>query len=310
MSREKPMELMLISGFLGSGKTTLVQQILTRGLEGRGKVALLVNEVGRIGVDGALLSGHNVDMVELTSGCICCSMKTDFIRAVQEIRDRVSPDLLIVEATGVAQPGDILENLIDPPLKDTCRVRCLVTVVNAELFKARAVFGPFYESQIRFADILIVNKVDLVDTDSLVEIQAQLRELNEHAAVLPAEYCSVDPDLLFPGTPFHSGEQPHSHPHHAHAEEMGFHSFSFEDGGAMDRERLEAFLKALPANVFRLKGWVRLADATALLDFSAGRYRIAPYAERRNTALAFVARHCDETAILAALKGCLIRGDE
>lgn len=302
------MELVLISGFLGSGKTTLIRHILTVGLRGRGKMALLVNELGRIGVDGALLSGQDVDMVELTSGCICCTMKTDFIRAVQEIRERVSPDLLIVEATGVAQPGDILENLVDPPLKDTCRVQCLVTVVNAELFKARTVFGPFYESQIRFADILILNKIDLVEPETLEDIRAELRDLNAHAVILPTEHCSVDPARLFSASSFqHGGDHRHGQHHvHAHAEDMGFQSFSFEDGGVIDRERLDAFLKELPPTLFRLKGWVRLSDSTALLDFSAGRYRIAPYGQERGTALAFVGRHCDETAILAALKDCVI----
>jgi G3E family GTPase len=270
-------------------------------------MALLVNELGRIGVDGALLSGQDVDMVELTSGCICCTMKTDFIRAVQEIRERVSPDLLIVEATGVAQPGDILENLVDPPLKDTCRVQCLVTVVNAELFRARDVFGPFYENQIRFADVLVLNKIDLVEPETLEDIRAELRALNAHAVILPTEYCSVDPARLFPASLFqHGGDRPHGGHHHVHAEEIGFQSFSFEGEEVLDRERLEAFLKALPPTLFRLKGWVRLPDFTALLDFSTGRYRIAPYGQERGTALAFVGRHCDETAILAALKDCVI----
>ena len=108
MKGPKMMEVFLVSGFLGSGKTTLIRHLLTSRIKDLGKIALIVNEVGEIGVDGTLLSGQNVDMVEITSGCICCTMKNDFSKAVQEIRERIKPDFLIVEATGVAQPGDIL----------------------------------------------------------------------------------------------------------------------------------------------------------------------------------------------------------
>jgi len=159
------MDILLVSGFLGAGKTTLLKHLITSPTEGVGKVAVLVNEFGDVGIDGTILSGQDIDIVELTSGCICCTIKTDFFKAIGEIHERVCPDLLLVESTGVAQPGDILDVLSDPTLKEFSRLMKLVTVVDAGFFKAREVLGTFYVNQIRCADIVILNKADSVEAE-------------------------------------------------------------------------------------------------------------------------------------------------
>ena len=206
MTAAKKMEIFLVSGFLGAGKTTFVKHLLTSKLRGVGKVALIVNEVGDIGIDGTLLSGQNVDMIEIASGCICCTLKTDFARAIQEIHDRVHPDFLVVEATGVAQPGEILDAVYEPPANTYSRLRHLVTVVDTDFFKAREVLGPFYNNQISCADTILLNKIDLVSPELLREIQALVREINPDARVFTTQYCAVDPhDLL--GVGFYEGNE-------------------------------------------------------------------------------------------------------
>ncbi|MCP4669023.1 MAG: hypothetical protein GY849_22020, partial [Deltaproteobacteria bacterium] len=239
-------------------------------------------------------------------GCICCTIQTDFLRAVEEIRGRVDPDFLVVEATGVAQPGDMLDILFHPPLSDFAGLHSLVTVVDADFFKVREVLGTFYENQIRFADLLILNKIDLVETGRLREIQALLLGMNAHARVCPTQHCALDPSLLF-RTPTHGpNKRPHGagarHNHH----DWGFQAFSFQDRGPMDRERLVRFLESLPGTLFRLKGWVQLPEGSAFLDFTAGRYRIEPVHGQRSTALTFVGRDCNEKEVLAALKACML----
>jgi G3E family GTPase len=301
------MEVILVSGFLGAGKTTLVSHLLRSRPEGSGKLALIVNELGEVGVDGSLLSGQNVDMVELTSGCICCTIQTDFLRAVQEIHNRIDPDFLVVEATGVAQPGDMFDMLFQPPLSDFAGLKSLVTVVDADFFKAREILGTFYENQIRFADLLILNKIDLVGAPRLGEIQALLGRINTHAPILSTQNCVVDPSLLFQANSH--DKEPRSnrveghHNHHA----WGFQAFSFQDRGIMDRERLERFLESLPETLFRLKGWIQFPEDSAFLDFTAGRYRMEPSDRPRTTALTFVGRDCDEKELIAALRGCMIK---
>lgn len=307
------MDVILVSGFLGAGKTTLINHLLSSGAEGKGKLALIVNEVGEFGVDGALLSGRDVDMIELAGGCICCTIRTNFFNAVQEIYDSLHPDFLVVEATGVAQPGEILDVLFDLPQSEFIRPRSLITVVDAGFFKAREVLGSFYDNQIRFADILILNKADQVEAGTLREIQALLQEMNPESILVPARYCAVDISLLFDRN---YGDEGRRQPHaghgqgdhgNRHCEEGGFQSFSFRDQRPLDREKLIQFLESLPPDLFRLKGWVRYSDASGFLNFTGGRYRIEPADNSYTTALAFVGRDCNKAAILRALNDCLIK---
>ena len=311
MNDLKMMDIFLVSGFLGAGKTTLIRRLLTSNIQGIGKVALIVNEVGNLGIDGILLSGRNVDMMEITSGCICCTLKTDFSRAIQEIHDRASPDFLVVEATGVAQPGDILDTLYEPPANEFSRIRHLVTVVDADFFKAKDMFGPFYDNQIRCADTILLNKIDLIPSESISGIQASLQEMNPRATIFATQHCAMDPRHLLmvdsghmQGTDrVYHGNAGHNHDH---PEEGGFQNFSFEEKRPFDRKKLEAFLQSLPPNLFRLKGWARFPDFYAVIDFTAGRYRIAPWEEPKKTALAMVGYNCDEDEILEGLKACLV----
>jgi len=311
MSTEKKMEIFLVSGFLGAGKTTFIKHLLTSELQGVGKVALIVNEVGDIGIDGALLSGQNVDMIEIASGCICCTLKTDFARAIQEIYDRVHPDFLVVEATGVARPGEILDAVYESPANRYSRLRHLVTVVDTDFFKAREVLGPFYNNQISYADTILLNKTDLVSPELLREIQTSVREINPGARVFSTQYCAVDPhDLLRVGLYDGKEHQPQrrkpAHHQHDHPEEGGFQAFSFEGKRPFDKDKLKGFLQSLPPTLFRLKGWVRFPDSYVLLNFTAGHYNFTPSNEAKKTALAFVGYNCNETEILDALTACLI----
>jgi G3E family GTPase len=300
------MEVLLVSGFLGAGKTTLIKHLLTSRIEAVGKVAVIVNEVGEIGIDGTLLSGQNVDILELTSGCICCTMKTDFIKAVQEIHDRITPNYLVVEATGVAQPADVLDTFFYLPLSEFTSLGNQVTVVDASFFKVRELLGSFYDDQIRFANIVILNKIDLVEPESLREIEKVLCEMNPGAKVFVAQNCAIDPSLLFQG---YSGDRERNlrpingHDNH---QRWGFHTFSFVDERSLERSKLIQFLESLPLELFRLKGWVRFPDDSAFLDFSNGRYRFEPVDGQRPTTLTFVGRDCNEADILSALGDCLI----
>ena len=311
MIAAKKMEIFLVSGFLGAGKTTFIKHLLNSKLQGVGKIALIVNEVGAIGIDGTLLSGQNVDMIEIASGCICCTLKTDFAKAILEIHDRVHPDFLVVEATGVAQPGEILDAVYEPPANTFSQLRHLVTVVDTDFFKAREVLGPFYNNQISCADTILLNKTDLVSPELLREIQASVLKINPDARVFTTRHCAVDlHNLLAIGLyegekhqPEHRKAENHQHDH---PDQGGFQAFSFEGKRSFDKEKLKEFLQTLPPTLFRLKGWVRFPDSYALLNFTAGHYGFTPWNEPKNNALAFVGYNCNETEIIEALKACLI----
>jgi G3E family GTPase len=297
------MDVLLITGFLGAGKTTLITHLLKSKFNVDQKVAIIVNEVGDIGIDGTLLSGQDADILELTSGCICCTIKTDFFKAVQEIHQKVDPAYLVVETTGVAQPGDMFDVLFEPPLSDFSRLKKIITVIGADFFEVREVLGTFYDNQIKCADTLVLNKIDQVEEDQVNTIEAVLRELNPNVKVITAQCCAVDPVALLETDSSSQPQASHAHDAHHHEQE-GFHTFSFESERFLDREKLDTFLRSLPPNLFRCKGWVRFTDGSGLLNYAGTSYRITPEEGSRDTALVFVGRNCDEKAIVEALKDC------
>jgi len=300
------MKVLLVAGFLGAGKTTLIRHLLTSPPKGLGKLAILVNEVGKIGLDGALLSGLNVDVVELTSGCICCSIKTDFLKAVQEIHHRFAPNHLIVEPTGVAQPGEILDVLSQSPLKDFCRVQSIVTIVDAGFFKAKEMLGSFYDRQILGADVILLNKIDLVEEGMALEIGSRLEKMNPRARIVLTENCSIESALLFEGSSSSRVGAEQAGPREEDLEPEGFQSFTFEDHGVMDRLKFTRFLESLPPSLFRCKGWARFPDSSMIVNYSGGNYRLEPTQDSHPTALVLVGRKCPQDEILEALKKCLI----
>ncbi len=299
------MQILLIAGFLGAGKTTLIRNLLQSPSGPGGRLAVLVNEVGKIGLDGALLSGRNVNLVEMTSGCICCSIKTDFVLAVQEIHRRFAPDTLIVEPTGVAQPGEILDILSQSPLKEFCRVRHIVTIIDAHFFKVREMLGPFYDRQILGADIILLNKIDLVDGETAREIQARLEGMNPRARIFPTEHCFLAPALLFEGSRGFEERREGAGLESEDLEEEGFQTFTFEDSGVMDQGRFVEFLESLPPSLFRCKGWAQFPDSSVIVNYSGGNYRLEPAPDPHPTALVLVGRKCPREEILGALKKCL-----
>ena len=300
------MEVLLVAGFLGAGKTTLIRHLLTSPPKGLGKLALLVNEVGKIGLDGSLLSGLNVDVVELTSGCICCSIKTDFFKAVEEIYHQFAPSHLIVEPTGVAQPGEILDVLSQAPVRDFCRVQGIVTIVDAGFFKAKEMLGSFYDRQILSADVILLNKIDLVGGEVALGIEARLEEMNPRAKVFLTRNCSVAPARLFEGLSSAGEKTGKAGFRDENLEHQGFQSFTFEDHGIMDRTKLIRFLESLPASLFRCKGWARFPDSSVIVNYSGGNYRLEPTQDSHPTALVLVGRKCPQDEILEALRKCVI----
>ncbi len=299
------MEVLLVTGFLGTGKTTLIRHLLHSPFPRVGKIAVLVNEFGKIGIDAQVLSGLDVEIIELASGCICCTIKTDFFKAVQEIYQRLRPDFLLVETTGVAQPGEILDVLCTPPLMDFCRVRSIITVVDAGFFQAREVLGPFYARQIQGADILLLNKVDLVEATRLQEIETCLRDMNPSARIFPTIHCALDVSSLTGDLPATRQKVVQVQDHFPESTVDAFQTVSFQDEGVLNRRKLTHFLESLPPNIFRIKGWVRFLDSSAFVDFSGGRYRIFPLDNLHPTSLVLIGRKFSEAEILENLKDCL-----
>jgi G3E family GTPase len=284
----------LITGPLGSGKTTLLRHLLDVMPQ---KIAIMMNEFGEIAIDSQIIEGKNIRLAELGGGCVCCSLLGEFEAAVTEVIDTVHPDLIIVETTGVAEPDalmfDIQENL------PQVRLDGVVTVADADAMVRYPRLGQTGRAQIEAADIILLNKVDLVSAAELAEVSTRLVHLNEHAPILPTRRCQVDPDVLF-GLSQADHISPPQHRHQPDVE-----SFSYVSEATLDRSCFAAFVEQLSPAVVRAKGFVRFPEGTYLFNFVAGRWDLEAFAEKP-TILVFiggrVTRH--QADLLNALKHC------
>lgn len=284
----------VITGPLGSGKTTLLRYLLDTVSQ---KIAILMNEFGEIAIDSKIIEGKNIRMTELGGGCVCCSLAGEFEAAVNEIIETVKPEAIVVETTGVAEPDalvfDIQEEL------SAVRLDGVVTVVDADALVKYPQVGHTNRLQIEGADLMLLNKVDLVDESELTAIEQKLNRINETAPIIRTKRGRVDTDLLF-GIAKERIQKP---PHHVHQPE--FDSFSYSSPALFDRECFEAFADRLNTDVYRAKGFVRFPETTYLFNFVAGRWELERF-ERETTELVFIGKQLNErkTEIIEQLKSC------
>jgi len=182
----------LLTGFLGAGKTTLLNHILSnqQGL----RSAVLVNEFGEVGIDHELVVATSDSMVELSNGCICCSINGELQDAVHRVLERPEPiDLIVVETTGLADPLPVALTFMAGDLRDRLRLDSIITLIDAEHFSATALESPIARAQVVYGDILLLNKADLVDEQRLAEVEAELWAIKTDARILRA--CRGDVPL-------------------------------------------------------------------------------------------------------------------
>ncbi len=286
----------LVTGPLGSGKTTLLRHILVLRPV---KIAVVMNEFGEIAIDTKVIKGKDVRIAELGGGCVCCSLLGEFEAAVTEIIKKVAPEIIIVETTGLAEPEALVFNIQEALPK--CRLDGVVSVIDADMLVRFPELGHTTRLQIEGADILLLNKIDLVDAKQIEPLETKLREINPSAAIVRTERCRIDPELLF-GIP-QSREKKIVPPRHEHQPE--FESFTFSSDNIFSRDCFERFADTLSANVIRAKGFVRFPDSAQLFNFVAGRWELEPF-EADRTELVFIGKSVlpEKEAIIESLKKC------
>ena len=286
----------LITGPLGSGKTTLLRHIL---MARPAKIAIVMNEFGEIAIDAKVIEGKNVRIAELGGGCVCCSLLGEFEEAVNEIIAKVDPEIIVVETTGVAEPEALAFNIQEA--LPQCRTDGIVSVADADGLVRFPEIGHTTRLQFESADILLLNKIDLVERAEIDGVETKLREINPSAAIIRAERCRVDPELLF-GI---GREKKVALPQHKHQPE--FDSFTFTSDKQFERDCFERFADNLPESVHRAKGFIRFAEGAQLFNFVAGRWDLEPF-EADETALVFIGKKiaAEKSAILDALNECMV----
>ncbi|MCP9885072.1 GTP-binding protein [Synechococcus sp. ATX 2A4] len=257
----------VLTGFLGAGKTTLLNHILTnqQGL----RTAVLVNEFGEIGIDNELVVATSDAMVELSNGCICCSINGELQEAVERVLDRPDPiDYIVVETTGLADPLPVAMTFMAGEFRDQLRLDSIITLIDAEHFAVTALDSPIARAQVVYGDILLLNKCDLVEEARLIAVEASLREIKADARILRADHGAVPLAMLLSVGLFETDRlaelqaredaledtrQPadnHNHSHHNHSHSNGHgdkHTLDHDHGHAAGHSHphtpeLEGFL--------------------------------------------------------------------
>lgn len=273
---EKEIDLYLISGFLGSGKTTLLKRMLTS-LEGK-KVGVLVNEFGSIGIDGNLVERDGMHLVEISNGSIFCScLKADFVKTLINF-SKLAVDVLLVENSGLADPSGIhaLLGELGGKTERNYHYRGAICVVDAVTFLKHVRILTPIQNQIVSSNFILINKIDLVNEDTIEEIRNTVFELNPQAECLETMYSEV-PWELFEEKLSDNGYdgETSNHPWNRPA------SYAIECDGNVTEEGLKSFLRKLPAPLLRGKGFVRMEDSWYLLDCTGEQWGFVPYQPNR-----------------------------
>lgn len=312
----------VVTGFLGAGKTTLVNHLLRHA--DAGAIGIIVNEFGEVGIDGGLIVANEEAVVEINNGCVCCTVRGDLVASAEALLNRPgwTPERLIVETSGLADPAPVLQTfLADPTIRERFALESVVTVVDAHHF-AEQVEDDIAREQVVFADRIVINKADLVDAGTLAALDRHVHALNPAAAVerarhaeAPAErllgtrsfsldhLLALEPDLLDDGA-------------HDHVHDHSIDSCAFVVPGDLDPARFQRWanqlVQAQGRDLMRTKGILSIRGEARRLHFHSVHMLMdtafgKPWQAQgpRETRFVAIGRHLDPAALRAGLASCV-----
>lgn len=330
----------VIIGFLGSGKTSFILNILEI-MASREKMAVIVNEFGDLGIDGAVLSQRDTEIVELSSGCICCTLSRDLLGQVEMLAQKYSPHRLLIEPSGVATVTSLMNILRSLKLEkyvENLRIICIIDAVDFFTFYEQNKL--YVESQLKSALLVVINKIDLVEEKVVADIMSLVTQLNKQARVIVTSYgiITVDDFLWIPQNGEHEHEQEevyeeHIHEHeHMHDEDLAgeilhqhermeyipsiqdIESYNLECDDSFHAHEFNLFLNSLLGKEFgevlRAKGIIHLIErGWVLFNLASGYVTMTPMEKAQPMGKMFIAgRHLQQELLLAQLEKCRYRG--
>lgn len=278
-------QLYVLSGFLGSGKTSFLQNFLEYQMQHHRFVAVIQNEVGEESVDGKLLD-NAYTITELNAGTVCCSLAGELRPSLEAILSNFQPDIIVLETSGAANPIGLQADV--RALEDLVRFDSITTIIDAEKFEQSQSQYEVVADQVTAADVIVMNKTDLVSESHLTQIGSMIQKLNPHALQVPATHGAVNPGVLYEfgfttladeadnqhkdSAKVHSHSQNHDHKH----DELNSHKITCSN--RLNSQQLVTVLEGIPASVFRIKGIVDLVGrGPTLVQFVGGRFNLSEY---------------------------------
>jgi G3E family GTPase len=309
----------VLTGYLGAGKTTLLNHILT--YEHGKKVAVIVNEFGEVGIDNQLVIDADEEIFEMNNGCICCTVRGDLIRIINNLMKRRDKfDHLVIETTGLADPAPVIQTFfVDEDMQSQLSLDAVVTVVDAKHIWQHWEADEAQE-QIAFADVILLNKTDLVTPEVLEELEKRIRAMNAIAKIYRTRNSELDMDALLGVGAFDLERALEIDPNFlgedAHVHDESVYSVAFVEAGALDGQKLNTWLSELlrtqGPDIFRMKGILNIAGEDNRFVFQ-GVHMIfdgkpdRPWkdSETRNNQLVFIGRNLDEAQLKEDFLACL-----
>lgn len=325
----------IVFGFLGAGKTTFITRVLQQwGAEE--KIVVLVNEFGEVGIDGELLASRGGDVLEMPSGCICCTLQADFKVQILDIIRAIHPERIIIEPTGVATIAQV-RTIVELQIFENTFSRVNdILIADATgfmgLYKANR---HFVESQVENAGIVLMNKCDLVDKKKAMVTRSAISAINPDISVLMTEFGAVDwaeYQMALSSAPHIDAEKaereqkltivgavhPHNrigegHPHfHEQEDALGYESFGCTyESGSFNQGKLEQFFreandsKSGMGEIVRAKGIFGIGDKWILLELASGEFSLQPAKKSKQSKVSIIGRELDREMIKSSLDQCL-----
>ena len=272
---------------------------------------MIENEFGQEGIDAELVESSREELIQISNGCICCVVRGDFIAAVNRLLESDKKiDYIIIEASGMSEPLPVAQSFLMDSFAGKVHLDSIVCVIDAENFDQSLVVNvPTAIEQLEFADTVIINKYDLANQTKKTQLRSLIQDINPYAPIFETKYGAVDVRTILDTHAFTlTEEKEHEINHHHHNHDNGISEYTFRSEGSFNTEKLEIFIRSLPKEIYRIKGFINLdgLDTTYLLQRAGKRLTIKEYPEKKKTKLVFIGKDLGNYNFEEALKLCLI----